>query len=104
MSLQKFFVTLLAVLGLAFTGLGTVASAQEEEEKPALSSGTFNAFKLRGIGPAFMSGRIADIAIVQDDPATWYVAVGSGGVWKARGVCKRGLARSQPLIPRSARM
>ncbi|MEM1132381.1 MAG: glycosyl hydrolase [Pseudomonadota bacterium] len=29
-----------------------------------------------------MSGRIADIAIVQDDPATWYVAVGSGGVWK----------------------
>ena len=29
-----------------------------------------------------MSGRIADIIIVPDDPATWYVAVGSGGVWK----------------------
>jgi photosystem II stability/assembly factor-like uncharacterized protein len=29
-----------------------------------------------------MSGRIADIAIEPDDPATWYVAVGSGGVWK----------------------
>ena len=54
----------------------------DSEDKGPLSSGTFNAFKLRNIGPAFMSGRIADIAIVQDDPATWYVGVGSGGVWK----------------------
>ncbi|MEO1048891.1 MAG: hypothetical protein AAFW59_11250, partial [Pseudomonadota bacterium] len=64
-------------------GLGNAAIAQEDGEdaaQPALSSGTFNAFELRNIGPAFMSGRIADIAIVQDDPATWYVAVGSGGV------------------------
>lgn len=82
MSLKKLLISLLAVLGLAVSGLGTVATAQEGEDKPALSSGTFNAFKLRGIGPAFMSGRIADIAIVPDDPATWYVAVGSGGVWK----------------------
>ncbi|MEO0690957.1 MAG: glycosyl hydrolase, partial [Pseudomonadota bacterium] len=66
-------------------GLGNAAIAQEDGEdaaQPALSSPTFNAFELRNIGPAFMSGRIADIAIVQDDPATWYVAVGSGGVWK----------------------
>ncbi|KEO91485.1 hypothetical protein EH31_02115 [Erythrobacter longus] len=82
MSLQKLFLTLLAALGLAISGLGSVAFAQDDEDQPALSSGTFDAFKLRGIGPAFMSGRIADIAIVQDDPATWYVAVGSGGVWK----------------------
>ncbi|MEO1046104.1 MAG: glycosyl hydrolase [Pseudomonadota bacterium] len=61
-----------------------IATAQTDEkaDQPPLSSKTFEAFKLRGIGPAFMSGRIADIAIVQDDPATWYVAVGSGGVWK----------------------
>lgn len=38
--------------------------------------------KWRGIGPAFMSGRIADIAIDPADPSVWYVAVGSGGVWK----------------------
>ncbi|MDJ0642674.1 MAG: glycosyl hydrolase [Erythrobacter sp.] len=67
-------------------GLGTAAVAQSDDEdaedQPALSSKTFEAFNLRNIGPAFMSGRIADIAIVQDDPATWYVAVGSGGVWK----------------------
>jgi len=69
----------------AALGLSTASIAQsddEQAEQPPLSSKTFDAFKLRNIGPAFMSGRIADIAIVQDDPATWYVAVGSGGVWK----------------------
>ncbi len=42
----------------------------------------FKGLKLRGIGPAFMSGRIADIAINPEDPSNWYIGVGSGGVWK----------------------
>lgn len=42
----------------------------------------FSGLTFRGIGPAFMSGRIADIAIHPEDENTWYVAVGSGGVWK----------------------
>ena len=57
-------------------------TAQPEEDKGPLSSETFKGLELRNIGPALMSGRIADIAIVPDDPATWFVAVGSGGVWK----------------------
>ncbi len=55
---------------------------KEAEDKGPLSSATFNGLKFRNIGPALMSGRIADIKIVPDDPATIYVAVGSGGVWK----------------------
>ena len=43
---------------------------------------TFGGLELRNIGPALMSGRISDIAIHPDDQSTWYVAVGSGGVWK----------------------
>lgn len=39
-------------------------------------------FKFRSIGPAFMSGRIADIAIDPNNENIWYIAVGSGGVWK----------------------
>ncbi len=62
--------------------LATPALAEEKEEGPRLSSKTFKGLKLRNIGPALMSGRIADIAIQPDDRATWYVAVGSGGVWK----------------------
>ncbi len=38
--------------------------------------------KLRSIGPAVMGGRIADITVNPHDNSTWYVAVGSGGLWK----------------------
>jgi photosystem II stability/assembly factor-like uncharacterized protein len=38
--------------------------------------------EFRTPGPAFMSGRIADLAIHPDNPGIWYVAVGSGGLWK----------------------
>ena len=38
--------------------------------------------ELRAIGPALMGGRIADIAVSPRDRSTWYLAVGSGGVWK----------------------
>ena len=77
MRVVNFLIGILAAFGLCSIA---IAQSDEGKDKPALSSGTFSAFNLRGIGPAFMSGRIADIAIVQDDPATWYVAVGSGGV------------------------
>ncbi len=42
----------------------------------------FNGLKFRSLGPAFVSGRIADIAVHPESENTWYVAVGSGGVWK----------------------
>jgi photosystem II stability/assembly factor-like uncharacterized protein len=48
------------------------------------SDSTFAGLKLRSIGPALMSGRIADIAIHPQDNSVWYVAVGSGGVWKTQ--------------------
>jgi len=51
-------------------------SAQEVESK------TFSGLSLRNVGPAFTSGRIADIAIHPHNENVWYVAVGSGGVWK----------------------
>ena len=49
-----------------------------DEVKPSNLSG----LKFRSVGPAFMSGRIADIAINPENENEWYVAVGSGGVWK----------------------
>ena len=55
--------------------------AQESKEKSVLEY-TLDGFKFRSIGPAFMSGRIADIAIDHYNENVWYVAVGSGGLWK----------------------
>ncbi|WP_343486296.1 glycosyl hydrolase [Allomuricauda sp. d1] len=42
----------------------------------------FSGLKFRNLGPALTSGRIADIAIHPENENVWYVAVGSGGVWK----------------------
>ncbi|MFZ8198358.1 VPS10 domain-containing protein [Alteromonas portus] len=56
--------------------------ADKDDKDGIFSSSTFKAMELRNIGPAYMSGRIADIAIDQNNPSTWYTAVGSGGVWK----------------------
>jgi photosystem II stability/assembly factor-like uncharacterized protein len=36
----------------------------------------------RNIGPANMGGRIVDVAVVESDPKTVYVAAASGGLWK----------------------
>lgn len=76
----------LILFSLVFCGIGqTISFAQKKNEtpkKPAPESSTFNGLKFRSIGPAFMSGRIADIAFHPDNENIWYVAIGSGGVWK----------------------
>lgn len=70
------------ILVAGLLALSAFAQSDGDEDTSSLASSNFEAFSLRNIGPAFMSGRIADIIIVPDAPATWYVAVGSGGVWK----------------------
>ena len=55
--------------------------AQHNKEKSVIEN-ALDGFKFRSIGPAFMSGRIADIAIDHNNENVWYVAVGSGGLWK----------------------
>src|ERR1700680_3319619 len=54
----------------------------KDEKKEPLSAPTFAGLKLRGIGPAFISGRVADIAVDPRRTSTYYVAAASGGVWK----------------------
>ncbi|MEM9690753.1 MAG: glycosyl hydrolase [Pseudomonadota bacterium] len=71
---------LTAVLGLVLSF--PVLADDDEESKPGFNESTFKGLEWRSIGPAFMSGRISDIAIHPERQSTWYVAVGSGGVWK----------------------
>ena len=54
----------------------------EQEQEQKIDTSLFDALKLRSIGPAFMSGRIGDIAVDQQNPNTWYIAVASGNVFK----------------------
>ena len=62
--------------------LPVYAVAAEEGDDTGMTAKAFKGLELRNIGPALMSGRIADIAIHPTDHSIWYVAVGSGGVWK----------------------
>ncbi|MEM8888945.1 MAG: glycosyl hydrolase [Bacteroidota bacterium] len=75
MKVRKLLVLMITIL------LCSPALAQKKDGSP-MNDGTFAGLKLRNIGPAFTSGRIADIAIHPDNNNVWYVAVGSGGVWK----------------------
>src|SRR5215471_13095853 len=42
----------------------------------------FAALRMRSVGPAFTSGRNADMTVDPHNPHVWYVAMAGGGVWK----------------------
>ncbi len=66
--------------------VGAQAQNQKPKNEPAkkslLTSEAISGLELRSIGPALMSGRISDIVIHPKNKNLWYVAAGSGGVWK----------------------
>ncbi|HEX6575889.1 MAG TPA: hypothetical protein VF042_13045, partial [Gemmatimonadaceae bacterium] len=74
-----------------FLALSATAGAQSKNNKKAspppdssrLSEGLLGGLKLRSIGPALTSGRIADVVVDPTDKRTWYVGVAAGGVWKS---------------------
>ena len=65
--------TLLALASLLLPGS---IAAQTSVQQAA------DALRLREVGPAVAGGRIADVEVHPRDASTWYVGVGSGGVWK----------------------
>ena len=70
---------------LLFCFILTAQDKKKTDIPPApFTDENFSGLKFRSIGPAFASGRIADIAIHPEDDNVWYVAVGSGGVWKTK--------------------
>ena len=66
---------------LIFTLSLTITIGQSKKED-IWADDNFNGLEFRSIGPAFMSGRISDIAVHPEDNNIWYVSVGSGNVWK----------------------
>jgi len=77
---------LTATIGAAVaaqSATGSAASSQAESDKNLGSTPReFKALKYRLIGPA-AGGRVSRAAGVPGDPATYYAATASGGVWKS---------------------
>lgn len=67
-------------ISLLLLFLGGALMAQDPGD--TISSSIVKGLEFRNIGPAFTSGRIADVAIHPENENIWYVAVGSGNVWK----------------------
>lgn len=69
--------------GLTLWGQKDKNTPAKTPEKTTLQQpGTYSALKFRSIGPAVTSGRISDFAVNPANPAEYYVASSSGGVWK----------------------
>jgi photosystem II stability/assembly factor-like uncharacterized protein len=71
-------------LFVAWLALATVPAARQSSE-PADAKASpyeFKALKYRLIGPA-AGGRVSRVAGIPGDPATYYAATASGGVWKS---------------------
>ena len=74
---------LATVLGAVLTAQDTTRAAADGPDKNAGSTPKeFKSLKYRSIGPA-AGGRVARAAGVPGDPATYYAATASGGVWKS---------------------
>jgi len=67
------------------------ALAQDDDAQPGgrapgsddpMSSATFSGLRLRGIGPAFTSGRVVGFAVDPENSQHYFVAAASGGVWR----------------------
>ena len=78
---MKWNINLLKCVLITFCS-SLLGSAEAQSTKITWDSINTNAIKMRSVGPAFMAGRIADIAIDPKDESHYYVGVASGGVWE----------------------
>src|SRR2546422_4003791 len=68
----------LSILLLAFLW-SPVGFTQDGE---GASTSPFAGLRFREIGPASPAGRIDDFAVLESNPAIFYVATATGGLWK----------------------
>ena len=94
----KFYILPLVYL-LSYFSIMAQDSRDKKQDKSAITS-ALNGFEFRSVGPAFMSGRISDIAIDPNNENIWYVAVSSGGAWKTEnaGTTWKPLTDDQPFF------
>jgi hypothetical protein len=72
-----------AIATIVAAPLAAQATGSKSAKAPeSLLAKAAAALPLRSLGPGLMSGRIADIAVHPTAPGVWYVAAGSGGIWK----------------------
>ncbi|MBU1009319.1 MAG: glycosyl hydrolase [Bacteroidetes bacterium] len=79
------FLALITVVSLMVTN-PAIAEKQKKNghSTDTLKSSQLSGLQWRSIGPALVSGRIADFAVNPANPSEYYVGVASGHIWKTR--------------------
>ena len=84
MKLRLYALVLITAIGLS--GLRAHADQGQRpapaQPQAAASADPFPGLKFRNIGPATMGGRIDDLAVLESNPAVFYVGTATGGLWK----------------------
>ena len=78
---------LLPALLAAIMASGTAADGQSPPARPAtgataVAPDPLAGLTFRNIGPAVMGGRIDDVAVLESNPAVFYVGSATGGLWR----------------------
>jgi photosystem II stability/assembly factor-like uncharacterized protein/uncharacterized membrane protein YgcG len=81
MTLRRFEPFRLAILLVAIAVSGGPVSGQGQPRAEQRTD-PFAGLTFRNIGPATMGGRIDDLAVLETNPAVFYVGAASGGLWK----------------------
>ena len=77
--------SLLALGGALFASVGAQSVSAQAADTPMINASTnplLRGLKWRSIGPIGQGGRVDDIAVVENDPTTYYVGFATGGIWK----------------------
>ncbi|MEC8141612.1 MAG: glycosyl hydrolase, partial [Bacteroidota bacterium] len=77
-----FSLILLFIISISFSVTAQNILTSGDQSMQEFYESAARIMALREIGPAAMGGRISDIKVDPNDLSTWYLAVGSGGVWK----------------------
>jgi len=91
---------LLALLSATATPALFAQNAMSAGGPGGTTAAEFERLHFRSIGPATMSGRVADLAVYEANPAIYYVGTAHGGVWKttSNGAMFTPLFQDQGLI------
>jgi photosystem II stability/assembly factor-like uncharacterized protein len=79
---QSRTIILLAGLLVIVAMSGRVADGQAPQRPAPAATDLFAGLSFRNIGPASMGGRVDDLAVLESNPAVFYVGTATGGLWK----------------------
>jgi photosystem II stability/assembly factor-like uncharacterized protein len=76
-------VLLTCLLAVGLTG-NLAGQGQPRPAAAAAPADLFPGLQFRNIGPASMGGRVDDVAVLESNPAVFYVGTATGGLWKTQ--------------------